>query len=119
MQKCPVRTYPRKKNRKYFKASINGDTFVSEPLISKVTGKLKTIVSAPLWKNGLAGSEVVGILYLVPDENFLNDAMGEIKIGDTGYAYMLNKEGFTIASTNPENVCVENTIQASQTEKTP
>ena len=84
-----------------------------------MTGKLTTIISAPLWKNGIAGGKIVGVIYLVPDENFLNDAMGEIKIGDTGYAYMLNKEGLTIASTNPENVCVENTIQASQTETTP
>ena len=82
-----------------------------------MTGKLTTIVSAPLWKNGFAGSEVVGVIYLVPDENFLNDTMSEIKIGETGSAYMLNKEGLTIASTNPENVCVENTIQASQTDK--
>ena len=117
MQSCPVRTYPRKKNREYFKASINGDTFVSEPLISKVTGKLTTIISAPLWKNGIAGGEIVGVIYLVPDENFLNDTMSEIKIGETGSAYMLNKEGLTIASTNPENVCVENTIQASLTDK--
>ena len=92
---------------------------MSEPLISKVTGKLTTIISAPLWKNGIAGGEIVGVIYLVPDENFLNDTMSEIKIGETGSAYMLNKEGLTIASTNPENVCVENTIQASQTETTP
>ena len=104
-------------DREYYKASINGDTFVSEPLISKVTGKLTTIISAPLWKNGIAGGEIVGVIYLVPDENFLNDTMSEIKIGETGSAYMLNKEGLTIASTNPENVCVENTIQASQTDK--
>ena len=104
-------------DREYYKASINGNTFVSEPLISKVTGKLTTIISAPLWKNGIAGGEIVGVIYLVPDENFLNDTMSEIKIGETGSAYMLNKEGLTIASTNPENVCVENTIQASQTDK--
>ena len=82
-----------------------------------MTGKLTTIISAPLWKNGIAGGEIVGVIYLVPDENFLNDTMSEIKIGETGSAYMLNKEGLTIASTNPENVCVENTIQASQTDK--
>ncbi|WP_051188507.1 methyl-accepting chemotaxis protein [Proteocatella sphenisci] len=103
-------------DREYFQASIKGDSFVSEPLISKVTGKLTTIISSPLWKNGISGSEIVGVIYLVPDENFLNDTVREIKIGDSGSAYMLNNSGTTIASAYPENVGIENTIEASKSD---
>ena len=84
-----------------------------------MTGKLTTIVSAPLWKNGFAGSEVVGVIYLVPDENFLNDAMGEIKIGDTGYAYMLNKEGLTIATVPIRRMCAWKTPSRLLRQKQP
>lgn len=103
-------------DRAYFQNSIQGKSFVSEPVISKVTGKLTTIVSAPLWKDGIPGKEIVGVIYLVPNENFLNDTMSEIKIGNSGSAYMLNKTGLTIASVYPENVCAENTIEASKTD---
>lgn len=102
--------------RDYFKTSIKGETFASDPVISKVTGKLTTIISAPLWKDGIPGSSTVGVLYFVPDEEFLNVQMGEIKIGDTGSSYILNKNGLTIASQDETIVGVENTIEQSKTD---
>ena len=35
-------------DRDYFKTSIKGNTCISEPLISKVTGQLTVIISAPI-----------------------------------------------------------------------
>ncbi|MGB5823099.1 MAG: cache domain-containing protein, partial [Proteocatella sp.] len=102
--------------RLYFQASIKGDTFTSDPVVSKDTGKLTVVVSAPLWKDGIPGSSTVGIIYFVPDEDFLNVEMGEIKIGKTGSSYLLNKDGLTIASTFAESVGVENTIEMSKTD---
>ena len=36
-------------DRAYFKAAMQGNTYVSEPLISSVTGEMTIIISAPVW----------------------------------------------------------------------
>ncbi len=99
-------------DREYFKEAINGDTCVSEPLISKLTGEFTVIISAPIWKNGVPESEVIGVVYFVPSSTFLNDIVNSIQISDGGSAYILNGSGTTIAHKNMENVTSEeNTIE--------
>lgn len=104
-------------DREYFKASIKGDTCVSEPLVSKVTGEFTVIISAPIWENGVPDSSVVGVVYFVPSSTFLNDIVNSIKISKGGSAYILNGSGTTIAHRNMENVTSEeNTIQDAKTD---
>jgi len=101
-------------DRSYFQASIKGENSVSEPLISKITGEMSIIISAPLWKDGETGGEIAGVVYFVPKETFLNDIMASIKISAGGTAFMINREGVTIADTDMANVSrQENTIQES------
>ena len=59
----------------YFQAAMLGASFVTEPIISEDQSSLEVIIAAPLWKGGVHGTEVVGTVYLVPEENFLNDIM--------------------------------------------
>ncbi len=103
-------------DREYFKLSIQGKTFSSDPVISKVTGKMTTIVSAPIWEDGIPETKAVGVVYFVPNEDFLNIEMASIKIGDTGSSYIINKNGLTIAHENAEIVGVENTIESAKTD---
>ncbi|MCM1523315.1 MAG: methyl-accepting chemotaxis protein [Ruminococcus sp.] len=97
-------------DREYFQQSLKGNTWVSEPVVSKVTGKLTIIISAPVWKDGKQGTEVVGVCYFVPHEEFLNDMMRELKVSDNSDAYIIDKNGNTIAATdisrikNAENI---------------
>ena len=65
-------------DREYFKEAMKGNAFISEPVVSKVTGELTVIVAAPLWKGGIPNTEVVGVVYFVPKETFLNDIMSQI-----------------------------------------
>lgn len=90
--------------RAYFKAAMNGETMVSEPLISKKTGKLTIIVAAPLWENGVSGSKAVGCVYVVPDEEFLNDIVRSISYGEQGSSFILDASGNLIADEDIENV---------------
>lgn len=102
-------------DRTYFKEAVQGNTYVSEPLISSVTGKVTIIVSAPVWANGEEGGQVAGVVYFVPHETFLNDIVSSLKISRRGSAYMLDARGTTIAHEDLENVrSQENTIQNSQ-----
>lgn len=106
-------------DREYFKLAMQGKTYVSEPLVSKVSGELTVIISAPLWENGVPNSTVVGAVYFVPRETFLNDIVQSINVSENGLAYMLDKEGYTIAHNNMENVLNrENTQQDARQDPT-
>lgn len=98
-------------DRKYFQASISGNSFASEPVVSKVTGKMTTIISAPIWENGVPNSKVAGVVYFVPNEDFLNIEMGNMKIGNTGESYIVNKEGLLIAHENVDLVGNQNALE--------
>lgn len=104
-------------DRSYFQESIKGNSAVSEPLISKVTGELTIIISAPLWQNGDPNSTIAGVVYYVPKETFLNDIVTSIQVSENGTAYILDKDGNTIAHKNMDNVRnKENTISDSATD---
>lgn len=105
-------------DREYFIEAMEGRTHVSEPLVSKVTGDLTIIISAPLWENGLAGSKAVGAVYLVPNENFLNEIVTSISISANGGAYMLDASGNTIAHKDMDLVVnYSNTIEDAKSDK--
>lgn len=84
-------------DRAYFQAAMEGKTTITEPMIGRSNGKISVIVAAPLWKNGVLNSEVVGCVYVVPNEEFLNDIVRTIKINENGAAYIIDKDGNTIA----------------------
>ena len=98
-------------DRTYFQAAMRGETMISEPLMSKTTGELTIIVAAPLWKDGKVNSEPVGCVYVVPDEEFLNDIVRDIHISDNSEAYMIDSNGNTIAAFDTETVKNEQNIE--------
>ena len=98
-------------DRQYFKNAMEGKATVSEPVVSRVTGKVSIIIAAPLWENGEVGSNVVGCVYVVPTETFLNDIVSEIKISDSCEAYMIDANGNTIAHPDAQRVLDGENIQ--------
>ncbi len=104
-------------DRTYFKQAMQGNTYVSEPLVSSVTGEVTIIVAAPVWNHGEAGSEIVGVVYFVPPETFLSDIVSTLQISRNGSAYMLDANGTTIAHKEQEKVRnQENTIQSAKSD---
>ncbi len=87
-------------DRQYFKNAMNGEATISEPVVSRVTGAISIIIAAPLWENGVYGSKVIGCVYVVPKETFLNDIVAEIKVTDSCSAYMIDANGNTVAHTD-------------------
>ena len=86
--------------RAYFQTAITGEACVSEPLISQITGETTIVVAAPLWKEGVPGTKVIGVVYFVPPETFLNDIMASIHVSSNSSAYMIDAAGGTVAHTN-------------------
>lgn len=91
-------------DREYFKQAMAGNTYISEPSPSKTTGEMSMMISAPLWKDGIPDTEVVGIIMYIPNPDFLNDIVSDIKISKNSGAYILDSNGVTIADTVKENV---------------
>ena len=102
-------------DREYFQQAMQGNTWVSEPVVSAVTGEMTVIVSAPIWAGGKMNTQVVGVVYFVPRESFLNEIAQSLQVSEHGAAYMLDANGTTIAHKNVENVRnQENTIRDAQ-----
>lgn len=102
-------------DRVYFKESMKGNTHISTPAYSEVTGKVSYVVSAPLWEGGIPGTTPVGVIAYVPNGEFLNDIMRSIKVGEGGTAFMLDKNGITIADLDSALVGVEDSVALGDT----
>lgn len=101
-------------DQEYFKEAKSGNVYITDPIIDQSTNKADIIVSAPV-KNG---DSVDSVIYFVVNSDFLNDTVKNIKIGNTGSAYIVNKNGTTIAHTNTDLVLKsDNTIEDAKTDK--
>ena len=103
-------------DREYVRQAMQGNVYVSEPLISKITGELSIMVAAPLYSEGNYGKSIVGVVYFVPHETFLNDIVSAIRIGENSRAYMINKSGGTIADITLDTITVQNIEAEAQSD---
>ena len=87
-------------DRDYFKAAMAGNANVGAAVLSKVSNRPITPFAAPI----LSGDKVVGVAALIADISFLNDIVASQKIGRTGYAFVVDSTGLTIAHPKAENV---------------
>nr|WP_315021894.1 methyl-accepting chemotaxis protein [uncultured Aminipila sp.] len=101
----------------YFQKALNGETFVGNPGIDS-EGNLTMHIAAPLWKDGLYDTEIVGTVIVTLDGSYLSDITNKIKVGKTGQCYMINNHGTTIADADFETVKAQNnTIEDSKGDK--
>ena len=99
-------------DREYFQQAMLGNATISEPVLSKLTNELVIVIAAPVWKNGVSGSEVTGCVLIQPDTEFLNDIVREIKLSDNCNAYIIDSDGDTIADVDSEVVKNAENIEA-------
>ncbi len=97
----------------YFLAAMEGEIFISEPSMNKKLKKYTFTVSAPIWKDGVYGSDVNGVAVIVLDGQILSDIASSVKIGEKGYGFILNKQGLTIGHPDYDKVLDGENIIAS------
>ena len=103
--------------REYFKRSMQGEVVVSDPVISKTDGKLSVIISAPVYEGGDKDGEIIGVVFVVPDPEFLNDICAAISISEHSGCYLLGSTGTTIAHSNSAIAQEQkNNMELSQTD---
>jgi len=88
--------------------------YVSDTLVAKDTGKEYFMVASPILKNGIFD----GVLYGAIDKSKLSDFSKAITVGETGRAYILNKNGTTIGAYDDSIVeSAENVQELAKTDK--
>ncbi len=87
------------KDRPYFRKSKNGKPLVGDPVKSKVTGNAVVPVVAPVkdWNGKYAGA-LVSILKI----GFLAEKITSVKVGESGYPFMVDRNGNTIVHPNKD-----------------
>ncbi|MEY8387654.1 methyl-accepting chemotaxis protein [Oscillospiraceae bacterium 38-13] len=98
-------------DREYVQQAMKGNVYVSEPLVSKITGELSIMVAAPIYSSR---GVIAGVVYFVPPETFLNDIVSSIKISPNSRAYMINKNGDTIADVTLDTITTQNIEREAQ-----
>ena len=91
-------------DREYFKHAINGETYLSDPIIAKTDGQLALIVAAPLWKDGVYGSEVTGVVFCSINPELLSDIVSHIQTKTNTTLRVINSEGTIVASQDLDEV---------------
>lgn len=80
-------------DRDYFSQVMNGETVITDPMISKISGKQVTVIVSPVKDDsGSVAGLIAGTLNF-EEISYIIDAE---KLGDTGYAYMINNKGEVI-----------------------
>lgn len=87
-------------DRDHFKKALSGRSNVSDPLVSKINGSLIVTYAVPIKYN----NEIVGVLLEITDGNKLSELTNQVKVGKTGYAFMIRKDGTNIASNDKDKV---------------
>ncbi len=86
-------------DRDYFQAAKSGKSIVGKPVISKASGNPVTVVATPMkTRNG----QFAGVFGLVLKLDALSEKITQIKLGETGYPFMVAKDGTLMAHPDKE-----------------
>ena len=96
-------------DRDYVKQVVAGGktSFVNDPYVARTTGKTVTTVSAPILRDGKIVGGIGGSFELDTVIKMVSD----IKLGKTGYGFMLQGDGLTIAHPDAKHVMKTNLLK--------
>jgi methyl-accepting chemotaxis protein len=91
--------------RDYFKEGMAGRESISEVMPSRTTKRPVVVIATPVKVDGIVRGVIFTALDLGP---FCDKFISNIKILETGYAYMYDKTGVLIAHPNKDLICKRN-----------
>lgn len=99
--------------REYFKASMQGESYISDPLIDAMDGEEIIVFSAPIKSDG----EVIGVLCAPYRMDSLKEILEVSSFEGEGYTYIVERDGDKIVdSTHPTSFKNMTNIFKSMTE---
>lgn len=99
----------------FYKQAMQGKTAIEAPTVNADSGAIEMAVSAPVWQDGNYGGTPAGAIFGVFPGDYISKMIANIEVGETGYAYVIDKNGTTIADFDQSLVAKENSIQESKT----
>ena len=103
------------KNFEWFQKSIQGEFFLSTPYPSYKDGSFVCTIAAPIYGRDKA---IIGTIATVYDGLKIYETIRNIKIGESGEVYILDKDGVTIADHDVALIySQENAYVKSQSDK--
>lgn len=90
-------------DREFFKEALKGNPASSDLMFSKLDGKPVIVFAAPVYENG----NIKGVLYGRKDGLLLSEIISKLNYKNTGYAYMINNQGTTVAHKNTDLVLAQ------------
>lgn len=97
-------------DRPYFPKVRAGATVISNPLLGRADNKLAAVVAAPIWDSH---GQLVGILGGNIKMQAIQEMVGQMHIGTTGYAYMVDSTGLMAAHPD-ESLILQQNIKTMQ-----
>ncbi|MEN6351607.1 MAG: methyl-accepting chemotaxis protein [Syntrophomonas sp.] len=94
-------------DRDYFQSAIKGEANLATPTISKATGNLVAPIAVPIYQ----GDKVVGVLAATIKAEKLIEVINEVKVGETGYGFLLDKTGTFVAHPTKEYILNKKFVQ--------
>ncbi|MHB0875426.1 MAG: methyl-accepting chemotaxis protein [Anaerolineae bacterium] len=96
--------------RAYFAPTMAGQTVISEPVVSKATGDVAVVCTAPIkGADGSVGGILIGTLSL---KALYENELSDVDLG-SGYVFILDKTGVIIAHPVADKLLVENLTRNS------
>lgn len=99
-------------DREYFQKAINGETYISSIIKSKIDGTITFVIATKINN----GTDYEGIVYALLDYKEFNKKVADIKIGKEGYIFLQDKNYNIIA--HKDISLIENSVNFVELEKT-
>ncbi|WP_432662112.1 methyl-accepting chemotaxis protein [Wukongibacter baidiensis] len=96
-------------DRAYFPKVMKGESIVSQPVISKATGRPIVVIAAPIKDDN---GKVIGLIGGTVNLSIITDIVNAEKLGETGYAYMINNNGIVMAHPNSELILKQSFLES-------
>jgi methyl-accepting chemotaxis protein len=88
--------------RDYLDKAFKGTPNVGSVVISRATGRVVCTAACPIYDP--KGKVITGVVVMGMELKFLSDILDEVKIGKTGFAYILDQKGLYVHHPVKENI---------------
>ncbi|MFZ5351170.1 MAG: methyl-accepting chemotaxis protein [Bacillota bacterium] len=95
-------------DRPYFKEVMSGKKVITDPIVSKASGKVIIVVAVPIYNHQ---KNVIGLMGSTIETTSISEIINSERLGATGYAFMINKAGLVIAHDNTEQIFKLNILE--------
>jgi methyl-accepting chemotaxis protein len=97
------------KNETFFQKAMTGKFVMTEVRAGSQSGKPTFVLAAPVINTQFDSKEVIGVLYAVVDLPYFTEKFVEpIKIGSSGYVFIIDKRGMVIAHPDKSKIMQTN-----------